>query len=381
MKVTVQDAAVLRELKPLEVVAYLRAKGWRQEADLAGKGSLWILNSDFDVTVPARRDLGDYILRMAEVLHTLAKAEDRSELEVLRDVQTAIADLIRIRALGRNADSGTLALDQAVTFVEKSRDLMLAAACAAIDKRPVFAKRKAQQAMDYLTHVRMGQTEQGSYVLNILSPVAPELLPASGVPSPSELQDPYERKVTLTLIDSLSALDEAARQAVVLGNMTPFQAAVPRGVSANLCDAVLGLAAVSPGEGLDIQASWSRTRPVDAHTKMRVFLSSDAMPIIEEAARQFRETARSEDVEVVGLVTRLDRAPYAREGEVTILGDVEGQMRRVMLRLGEEMYSQAVQAHEGRHMVKCTGDLVKEGRGYRLYDPRHFRLVNAEEVE
>ena len=147
------------------MAAYLRAKGWRQETDLDGKGSLWLLQADgseFDVTLPARRELGDYVLRMAEVLRAVADAEGRSQTDVMRDVQTTTADLIRVRAPSRNAENGTLPLDQAVTFVEQSRDLMLAAACAAIDKRPVFAKRKAQQAMDYLSHIRMGQSERGS---------------------------------------------------------------------------------------------------------------------------------------------------------------------------------------------------------------------------
>ena len=381
MKVTVQDPTALRGLKPLEVAAYLRAKGWRQEADLAGKGSLWVFNSEFDVTLPARRDLGDYVLRMGEVLRTLAAAEDRSELEVLRDVQTTTADLIRVRAPSRDAEAGTLALDEAVAFVGRSRDMILAAACAAIDKRSVYPKRKSQQAIDYLSHVRMGQTERGSYVLTIISPVAPELRSAEGTPPPIEPEDPYERQVTRTLIESLNALDEAAREAVVLGNMTPFHKAVTRGVSANLCDAVVGLSAVSAGEGLEIQASWSRTRPVDAKTPVRVFLSSDAIPIIEEAARQFRETGVSEDVEVQGVVTWLERSPEAKEGEVTITGDVDGQIRRVALRLGEQTYSEAVRAHEDRLMVQCTGDLVKEGRGYRLHNPRHFTALTLDEPE
>ena len=33
----------LQALKPLEVASYLRVQGWRQEADLNGKGSLWLL--------------------------------------------------------------------------------------------------------------------------------------------------------------------------------------------------------------------------------------------------------------------------------------------------------------------------------------------------
>jgi len=331
--------------------------------------------------LPTRRDLGDYVLRMGEVLRTLSNAEGRSELEILRDIQTTTADLIRVRAVSGDVAVDTLALDEAVTFVSRSRDMMLAAACAALAKRPVYAKRKPQQAMDYLSHVRMGQTERGSYVLTILSPVVPELQPAEGIQSHVELEEPYERQVTRTLIESLNALNEAAREAVVLGNMMPFQKAISWGVSANLCDAVVGLSAASAGEGLEIRASWSRTRPLDAKSPIRVFLSSDTIPIIEEAARQFRETAPSEDVDVQGVVTRLERDPTAKEGEVTITGNVEEQIRRVTLRLDEYVYGQAVRAHEERLMVQCTGDLVKEGRGYRLHNPRHFVVLTASEAE
>jgi hypothetical protein len=385
MKVVVSDAGALRALKPLEMAAYLRAKGWRQEAEFEGKGSLWLLQTDgaeFDVTLPARRELGDYVLRMAEVLRTVAEAEDRSQVDVMRDVQTTTADLVRVRAPSRNAENGTLSLDQAVEFVERSRDLMLAAACAAIDKRPVFAKRKAQQAMDYLRHVRMGQTERGSYVLAILSPVAPELRP---VLQQSlllvEPEEPYERAVTRTLMVGLKALNEAASQAAAQGDMTPFHKAVSRGVSANLCDSVVGLAAVSAGEGLDVQVSWSRTRPIDEATPARVMLDSDSIPLIEEAARQFRETASTEDFEIEGMVTRLDRSPAATEGDVTITGYVEGQMRRVSLRLEEATYRQAIQAHEERRPVRCTGELVREGHGYRLQNPRHFKVLPGEDAE
>ena len=55
----------------------------------------------------------------------------------------------------------------------------------------------------------MGQTERGSYVLTILSPVPPELRPAQGTLLPVEPEDPYERLVTLTLMNALAALQRA----------------------------------------------------------------------------------------------------------------------------------------------------------------------------
>jgi hypothetical protein len=380
VKVAIQDSSTLRTLKPLELAAYLRSNGWRKEADLFGKGSLWLLQNpdqqEFDITLPARPEMADYALRMSEVLNTLAIVERRSQLEILRDIQTTTADLIRVRAPNRSAENGTLPFDQAVTFVECSRDMLLAAACAAIDKRPFFAKRKAQQAMEYLGRVRMGQTERGSYVLTILSPVPPELRPAQGTLLP---EDPYERTVTLTLMNALDALQRATQDAAVGGDMTSFQSAVLKGVSANLCEAVVGLSAVSPRDGLDIQVSWSRTRSVDGKTPSRVVLGNDSIPIIEEAARQFREISPLEDVEIEGFVTRLDRGRETTEGDVTIEASLEGKLRRIALRLGQEAYRQAIQAHDERRPVRCTGELVKEGRGYRLRDPRHFEILRQGE--
>jgi hypothetical protein len=376
LKVAIQDSSTLRTLKPLELAAYLRANGWRKEADLFGKGSLWLFQNpheqEFDITLPARSEMADYALRMSEVLSTLALVEGRSQLEILCDIQTTTADLVRVRAPNQSAENGTLPFNQAVSFVEYSRDMLLAAACAAIDKRPFFAKRKAQQAMDYLGHVRMGQTERGSFVLTILSPVPPELRPMQETLLP---EDPYERLVMITLMNALDALYRAAQDAAVGGDMASFQSAVFKGVSANLCEAVVGLSAVSPKDGLDIQVSWSRTRAVGAETPSRVILGNDTIPIIAEAARQFREITPLEDVEIEGFVTRLDRGRETTEGDVTIEASIEGKLRRVTLRLGQEAYSQAIQAHDGRLPVRCTGELEKEGRSYRLVDPRHFEIL------
>lgn len=385
MKVAVQDASALQALKPLEVAAYLRAKGWHREAELDGRASLWLWRSangeEADVTLPLDRKVGDFTLRMGELVRTLAEAEQRSQLDVLQDLLTISFDLVRVRTASRDAaNSGTLPIQQAVAFVEQSRDMMLAAACAALDKRAYFATRKPDLAMDYLGRVRLGQTERGSYVLTILSPVAPELKRQEELPLPGELLEPYERQVTRVLLEALTALDEAARQAATHGDMMPFHEAVNRGVSANLCDVVVGLSNINPAEGFDVSVSWSRSRPVSGTVPDHVRFGSDSIPIIDEASRLFRETATIEDFEVEGIITRLARGPLASEGDVTITGIADGQMRSIAVSLGTDTYSQAVQAHDERRRVRCTGDLAKEGRGYRLQSPRHFHVLQREDT-
>jgi len=377
MKAIVSDLDTLRSLKPLELVQYLRFKGWQQDSELSEKATLWVRNdggATDEIVLPKRRDFADFDLRMAEVLQILAKTERRSQLDILRDVQTASADLVRLRAPARDAADGSLAIDAAVSFVESARDLMLAAACAAIDKRSNFATRKAQQAMDYLEGVRMGQTERGSFILTILSPVPPALRSEQGALFPIEPPEPYERAVTRTLARSLAAVCVAAESAAAQGDMKPFIDAVQWGVSANLCEAIVRISHISADRGVDVAIAWAASRSAVAETPSRVRLQGDAIPLIEEAARLFRETSVVDDFELQGAVIGLARPEGATVGRITVAGFVEGQARKVLIDLAEPDYSKAIAAHEQEAIVVCTGELMKNGRSFRLQNPRQFRL-------
>jgi hypothetical protein len=322
-----------------------------------------------------RRELGDFSLRISEVLAALEKVEGRSQLEIIRDLQAVSSDLIRIRAPSRDMADGTIPLEAAVLFIEHARDLVLAAACAAIDKREYFATRKPSQATEYLERVRMGQTERGSFVLTLLSPVAPQFKP-SEAPSlfPLDPAEPYERSVTRTLATSLAAVRVAATAAATQGDMKPFSDAVEKGVSANLCQAIVGLANASPSDGLEIGVSWSPSRGVPSDLPGRVSLAPDAMPWIEEAARAFRERYVVEDFELEGAVIRLARDGDSSE-RITVAGQVESRARKVTIDLSASDYQTAIRAHADVAIVRCTGELVKEGRSFRLQNPRHFKVV------
>ena len=74
------------------------------------------------------------------------------------------------------------------------------------------------------------------------------------------------------------------------------------------------------------------------------------------------------------------RGPQERSGEVTLDALIDGQLRCAAVEFGEGIYSQAVQAHDQRQRVACAGDLVKERGGFRLQNPRHFRILSGEEA-
>lgn len=99
MIVTVRDPSILSNLDPMQITAYLQSRGWLQESRIDNKESVWVISindeeyEEFSITLPLNPKTRSYALRMAEILETLEKAENRSQLDILSDLVTNIPGL------------------------------------------------------------------------------------------------------------------------------------------------------------------------------------------------------------------------------------------------------------------------------------------------
>lgn len=379
MKVDIRDVEAVRAVRPVDAAFYLRATGWLANEATANGGSLWVRtvhDQEFEALLPMDHELRDYALRMGDLLAVLAAAEGRSQSEVYGDLLTITSDVTRIRISDPDLTDGTLAIEEHAQIAQKARDLVLAAACAATERRAVWHMRKPSRATEHVRRVRIGQSERGSHVVTVVSRITPQL--HTPEEARFEAEPPYERKVTQTLAESLLALDEAAGRAALTQQVASFDEAVSRGVNANLCDAVVGLWGDDARRTLEFSFSWSPARPAKPDAIRRVSISSDRLPVIREAARLMREKAPLVDIELVGPVVKLDRPDGAATGRVTVARYADEGPRRVTLELGDPLYQMAVAAHHQRHTLHAGGTLVKDGRGFVLKEPRGV-YVEAEE--
>ncbi len=223
MKALIQDAKTLSALRPLDIVAYLRSNQW-QEAQRLERGALWtkeISEKTFEVLVPLDVTIRDFASRMADALKSLEQAEQRSQFEIYEDLIITGADVIRPRLPGINAD-GALSMEHGVIIHEQARNLMLAAACSSIEKRPLFAKRKPEQAMNYLHHAQFGIPQRGSYIMTIISPVSPKIEAGKDLfGNDLEPEEPFERRTVKTLANALHAVEIACREVAATGKIPP----------------------------------------------------------------------------------------------------------------------------------------------------------------
>jgi hypothetical protein len=378
MRVRIQDRDALLAVTPAETTGYLRAGGWSLAHTDPGRVALYRQpapepgGEPFEVEVPLSAELRDYAQRIADLLYNLEIVERRSQLDILRDLQRATVDTIRIAvdAATTSAD-GRIGLDAGSRIFADVRDLMLAAACAAIEPRAVYAARKPERAMAYLRQIRLGPTEAGSFVVTVESPVAPRLL----APNATDDAPPFERVVTATLAEAAEETRRAAADAAASGTMDPFIEGIAKGVNANLCEAIAGLLACSDGRRLSLQFQWSPARPAPAGVPGRVQFGADVVPMLQEVSRMLRERAPRAGFELVGPVRKLESPDPSVGGAVSIAGMVDGGVRPVRVELSAEDYRVAALAHTERTLVRCEGELVRDGRSWVLRTPRFLAMV------
>jgi len=381
MNVQIRDREPFERLNPVDVASYLRAEGWKQVENQPDRLIVWSSQIDgekIELLLPLRRTLGDYVLRMSEAVTTLAAKEGRSQLEILSDLQTASADVVRIKLRLVASMNGSILLDQGAALVENAREMMFAGACADVQRKPYYSRPGPEEANRFMRGLRMGQTEWGSYVLTVHSPVSPSLTSLSADQF-VDLDPPFERRAINQLAVALAALREATDQALCRPNADLFQKSISAGVSANLCSAIVGMSGADarPHSEVRISFTYARSRPADASIPREIVIPDDHVGIANEAARIFRASAPPEETEICGAVVQLkgEEQSGTAAGPVTVMAFVDGRPRRVQINLDREGHRLALLACEQGAEIACTGDLVKHGNSWELKNPKGFSIV------
>ena len=370
MKLVITDRAPFAGLNPLEVRAYLVDTGWKEMRLLAGRGSFWRhpIDDSCELPLPYDRSVGDFAERMRDTVEVLAKVEDRSPLGVLQDLERAGYDVIRVRLVSTEIEDGSVPLERGVELMESARNAVYASALAASARppKPYYYSRPPKTVSDFMEGVRLGQTERGSYVVAIETPVAPELHEQTDT-----TPEPFGRKVTRTLTGTLQLLLEVANR----GNAKDIERSVSSGVSANLCSAVADALRLAGSKGeVEIRVSWARTRRVSDSTPGKISFPSYLGGVIGEAAGLLRSISEIEGFELEGTVYQL-----RQDTEAIILGLVDGRYRKVRLTFPPEFRKELIRGYDQRSILRCVGELRQAGKTSELLNARSFSIEETDE--
>ena len=364
MRAEIRDTRALRAVSPAALSAWAKAAGWNRVESFGEHSDIYAASGKPEIILPRTHRLGDYASVVSRLIGIFAAVADRDELSLYRDLVIADRDVVRVRAA--EGDSGSLALEAAVDLVQGARDLLLATACSLWGPpRPLY--RASQDAMALLGKMRLGQTEQGSFVITVFTPPVPlrahEIQHSISEDHPDD--DPEPRFMTQRLAEALTAVQQATTRTAISGEESAFYETIEKGVSANLCEALVKL--IEPFPSLDIGVGWARTNPMTAH---RSHFEREDKDIILEAAQDLRARRPRPDTKLHGQVHRLIRKEEEDYRNIHLLTKIDGRRYSVAARLSPLDYEIAVQAHKDKSRMTLKGDLGRVGQRWHLHNAR-----------
>ena len=372
---SISDRAALMAVSPSALSAYARAAGWGKVDTYGDHSDVYHGEGLPEILVPRTKQLGDYHSVIVRLVEIFARVAEMDELALYRDLVTADRDTIRARATEDSGD-GTVAINDGADLVNGVHDALLAAACSLEAPRPLYRAGSNREAGDFLKKVRLGQTEQGSFVVTLLTPAIPPLVQGTLLPGTEE-DPPLERRVTQRLVQALTAT-QWAMEMTNSGDGDAFVKAVSGGASANLCEALVQM--IEPFPAVDVSVTWARTRPMPvAHSRVR--FAKDGVPILREAARSFRNREPQNDVRLFGYVQMLRRDDSETDGTVTLHASVQGRTQSVTAVLNQSDYNRAIGAHREKEPVIVEGDLERFWQRWRLSNPRIVEVITSRNAE
>jgi len=368
----------LLSLTPAQLRGYLVSHGWREESKIKDIASVWHRpesdKQDFEILQPEVQSIKDFSDRVLDMLQVLSDFEERTLEDVFRDISNYFADLIRIRIFHDDVKNGSIPLDDGVLLIEKAKDLLASATLSTLSKKKYFTGSRPPDVANFMDKVRLGQTEIGSYVINIIAPLD------SQESKKYDLLEKisFSRIVTMTLDKGLGAISSTVDHFKRNNNLSVFEEAVEKGVSANLCDALIGLTGEKHSRDVNISISFSKFEPEEEDLKIEHLFRSDIVPYLEQASEYLKENYIMPNITISGFVKKLDREKDKVYGLVTVTAVVEDKDRNVTFELSEIDYLDAIHAHENKQEVQCTGDLYISPRSAKLINNTNFRVIDID---
>lgn len=361
-------------IKPRDARSYATANGWvRKTQDYGGLAVFDHRQRELtQLLIPIESTSSDYPTRMLDVVQRLAEVEERSLIQLANDLLDPDADVVRYR-ISDPTISADLALLKGIETLEGAKRTLLAAAHSVLKPSPYHPRLSRREAVDFVDHCRLKQTEHGSFVLAIACPLdAVDAVDAEGL-----LRDDnsFTRQVTSLLMDSLIRIEErinADDEASLTVNSSE-QAAI----SANLCDALTRLEPPSDQGTLEISTTWASTAPnSEAPQRRAVRFTEDHFKVIREVAVRLRPSHQAEVANFVGQVETLNgdlNDQGRRYGEVILDLLVDDELVQARVELDPDHYAIADKAHMDGQPVIIRGELHRGRRVHRLSQIASFK--------
>lgn len=354
--------------------SYLSIKGWISDGEISDHAIIWHRpeneNFEHEVIQPKSPEIKGFYQRIIDAIAAIADFEKRDSFYILKDIESLFSDSVKIRVVHSDVSEGTIPINDGVLLIEKSRDLLAASTLSTFTKKSYFSGQRSEAVQNFIKQLRLGQTEVGSFIVNIYAPIIS--------PDNIQLDDnsmSITRAVTNNLSRSLLALSAVINKYQNTQDIFEFESIISKGVSANLCDALIGLSGEQKNRSFSISIALASSESDLQELPKKFNFFPEQISSLEYASAFYKGNYIIKSYSLYGLVNKLKHLPNDNFGEVSVRSVVRGVEKNISLQLSIEDYWKAFHAHKNQQYVSCEGALHVSSKSAKLIDYSSFVVV------
>lgn len=362
---------------------YLKDLGWSEFETKRKDVKVFQLENRehfFQIDVPLDKNFADYKYAMYRAVNTLSEVTGHSVEQVVLELINPISDIIRIHISNPHMDDGSIAIEDAVNLYENAKKLLMATAMDITSPKEIHYGRPDDIIQEFIGNCRFGQTEIGSYVVSVVSPIATvsngEYEQLSIFCDRDQCANSLTRRVSNKLISSINFV----KSSIDDGNFSSETLLCQEDVgciSVNFLEALNNMSLYKSETDLGVSIRWA---PTITHNRLpynQVKISHDYYEPINAYILKYKEEVSAEKT-FTGKISALQSAESRerrKKGKVTLVYFVDDEkVAKATATLTESDYEKAIEAHKYGKLVRIRGNLT--GTHRKTINNASFEVLN-----
>lgn len=361
---------------------FLLKLGWEKVNDLNEYYNIWhspIINGkQEELVVPITNDVFRIERNLSNIINTLMLFYGKKEYQILDDYETSVRDQVKFRVKSKMTQDGYIPLIEGVRLLENTKEMLVASFLSVNNKKKNFTGPRPENVNEVISNIKMGQTEEGSFVINIYLPN--DYYEDGQPPLFEEENDSFTRKALTIMEQASTELINKAKTFEELNNdLSVFDDSYMVGVSSNFCSAVSEISANGTN---DVEIEIVLNNGINNKEDIRkIEIKKEIIPIVDTVKEYYKQDLTTEDFVLIGHVTKLHQEVDDSEGDITLTCEIEGKLKKVKLELNETFYTIAQEAHRNKSYLRCVGTLRINGKVTTLTNITDVLIIPEDEIE
>lgn len=340
-----------------KVCQYLSLKGWHEISTLfEGKVRQFLApNEEYAILIPISREFSDYYRVMHDSLSVIAAYDNKTLNGLFNILINPSSDILKWRIADDNTSLGAISFNTMLDNIDNIKNILASTCIDIMNPSQYHKKVMVSDVQNQIASYKFGQTEIGSYILNLVSPLG---FYQYQLFDPSVEELPMNRRINMRMLKTINDIQQS-----VLENSSQLDDNVASGsISVNFLTALTKIYDDNKDSDVSISAAWDFNIPtiVDNPISNLTLYPRCIEKVVQTAEKYTPTQEQNVSKTYYGKITNISGAPEVDSREKLVIalaaiGD-ENQKITVKVELDNSIYSHIVtEAFENGANVKVTG--------------------------